>query len=58
MQSSISSVQFLVIAVVLLVLIAGIFWIVKNHKREQEKTQARLQEIQAKLKEIENNKTS
>ena len=57
-MQSISSAQLLAVAAALLVLAAGIFWIIKSHKREQDKTQARLQEIQDKLKEIENNKAN
>lgn len=52
-MQSYSSVEYVLVAVALLVLTAGIFWIIKSNKREKEKTQARLQEIQDKLKELE-----
>lgn len=45
--------EIVILIVALLVLGAGITWIIKSQASSRERDQARLQEIQAKLKELE-----
>lgn len=48
-----SPTEVVIAVVALLALAGGIVWIVKSQAKSRERTQARLDEIQARLKEIE-----